>query len=138
MKKATPIPTAMAILAVFLCLAIPHKLCLSCQDCQCFSDNTCSTEECSVSLTSNCTRNEFTPTCTGTYSILTRTYCSGGGTTCTYCYSCANIYKISGNEEVWSELHPEGWRESPRSVSLGGMEKGSQDVRSETQVFGGV
>lgn len=33
-------------------------------------------------------------------------------------------------------LHPEGWRESPRSVSLGGLEKGVQDVRSATQVFG--
>lgn len=101
MKKAPSTSSAMVILAVFLFLGVSVMPSFACQDCQCFSDNTCSDVECASNLTANCTRSEFTPACTGTYIIRTETRCSGGGSNCTLCYSCANIFKLTGGTEIF-------------------------------------
>lgn len=101
MKKATPIPTATAILAVFLCLAILPTAAFSCQDCFCVSDNTCSNTVCTTELTVNCSRLEFNPSCSGNYTLYSETRCIGPNGACSKCRSCANVFKLTGGQEVW-------------------------------------
>jgi hypothetical protein len=88
---------AMICLAVFLCLGMTEKS-WGCSDCVCAQDNTCSGEECTENLTANCTRLEFTAACSGTYHLHAEvTSC---GELCGKCYSCVNLYKITGGTEV--------------------------------------
>ncbi len=101
--KETPITTfAMMILTVFLCLGKPIRV-GACTECICFSDATCSTAGCSESLTANCTRTEFSPSCDGNYTFTTYTTCSGGTGDCSKCQSCANLYKLEGSNETFLE-----------------------------------
>ena len=99
MSKAPSTSSAMVILAVFLYLGIAPQISNACSECICFpGDNTCSDVPCGTNLTANCVRTEFTPACTGTYTIYTETRCAVGYA-CYKCQSCANIFKVSGGTE---------------------------------------
>lgn len=95
----TPFTTAaMTTLAVFLCLGLPARIC-ACTECICATDNTCSNDECSVDLTTNCTRLEFSPECDGEYAFYAAV--NSCETLCGKCYSCVNLFKVSGGNEIW-------------------------------------
>lgn len=99
MNRAPIRTSAMLLLAVFLCWEIPQAE--ACSECRCFSDTGCAPTGCDFNLTTNCTRTQFSPACTGDYSFRTETRCTGMNGDCSKCQSCANIYKLDGNEETW-------------------------------------
>lgn len=100
MRKAPVFLAAMTSLAVLLCLVLNTTQVSACSECFCISDNSCTSGECSVSLTTNCTRREFTAACSGDYTLYTETSCTGGEN-CFKCQSCANLFKLSSGIEVW-------------------------------------
>lgn len=99
MRNAPSMLSAMLMLAVFLCFG-KSGASYACTDCECFSDNSCSTGQCDEHTTANCNRQLFTPTCSGSYSLYTEVQCAGGAN-CGKCNSCANIFKLSGGQEIW-------------------------------------
>ncbi len=101
MKTAPSIHSATVILAVFLCLGICSNALNACQDCFCVSDNTCTNAGCTPGLTANCTRMEFSPSCSGVYTLYTETRCTGQNGVCSKCRSCANVFKVTGSQETW-------------------------------------
>lgn len=98
MKHASFTTTVMISLAVFLCLEISLPA-WACTDCICVTDNTCSNDECDLDLTANCTRLEFTPECDGYYSLYAAVISCGNF--CAKCYSCVNLFKLTGAIETW-------------------------------------
>jgi hypothetical protein len=101
MKHAPARITALLFLAVFLCLNFTTAS--ACNECLCFSDNTCSEDECLPGLTTNCTRNVFTPACDGDYIFYSKVVC---GSICPKCMSCVSIYKLTGGVEYFvADIH---------------------------------
>jgi hypothetical protein len=99
MKHAPSTFTAIATLAVFLCLGFNTQL-WACSECICLEDNTCSDVGCTENLTTNCKRLEFTPSCDATYTFEVWTECTNVTSNCTDCRSCANLFIVSGGSEI--------------------------------------
>ena len=97
---------ATVLLAVFLCIFLTAPFVFGCSECLCFSDNSCSNDECMPGLTTNCTRAEFTPACSGDYMFFARVVC---GAICSKCMACVSIYKLTGGNEYYiTDVHNNG------------------------------
>ncbi len=97
MLKAPSTLTAIAMLAVFLCLKFNSSF-GACTECICFQDKTCTNEDCGAAPNANCSRTVFSPACTGNYTITTLTTCPDEGD-CGACQSCAHLFQLDGVNE---------------------------------------
>ncbi len=101
MKRAPFTVAAALCLAVFLCPGIGQAdlTQADCSDCICITDATCSDDGCTTFLTSNCSRREFTPACTGIYDLYAAVVSCGD--VCGKCFSCVNIFQLDGTTETF-------------------------------------